>query len=187
MGKALGRVAQWRYPMREELEGQGHVVGHEPRYPRTVLAAGMLWVAFGGLCLLFALVSFVTMGCMGGRLNVAQLGGQLLGCLALGLFGRVFTTMGVRSNRGTVRGMRFYAYLSALVGIPSFLFLPALFGLAAMEEPPATTLAAMAFGFILAASLVAASALALVGRRGHMAWREAHRLKPQPGQGSVGQ
>jgi len=187
MREALSRVAQWRCLMREERDGQRHVAGHEPRYPRTVIAAGMLWAAFGGLCLLFLLGGLVTIGCTVRRLSAAQLGAQLLPCPVVYLVGRLFTSMGVRSIRGTARGVRLYAYLSALVGIPSLLLFPALFGLGATEGGTAAELASMAFGFILAASLVAASDLALVGRRGHMAWREAHRLRPQPGQGSVGQ
>src|SRR5262249_9234566 len=88
--------------MHDDYEEQEPWRGGELPYPSVVRSAGVIWVVFGGLILLNALVNLgLTVGAQ--RANQGQAGAGVVPFVVGILFGAVFIHVGVQSIRGTAK------------------------------------------------------------------------------------
>ena len=94
-----------------------------PPYPWTVIAAGVLWINFGGLVLAHV-AAVVLMNAFLAQQTMSADSAKVATCITgfvaalVGLFGAVCTYMGVQCIRGTIRGTRLEGIVSIVACIP---------------------------------------------------------------------
>lgn len=128
-----------------------------PKFPGIVMAAGIIWIIFGGLILmsLLAVAVLIPILVRGVDAGAALAGlASVAGCL--GLFGGVFVMVGVQTVRGTAKDTMGNGVGSILFGL----------------------LNGMNFdlqGGGLGLALVVAGILAIVGRADYKEWRRGRK------------
>lgn len=151
----------------------------EPAFPMTVTLAGVGWILFEGLCILSMLIN------LAGSLAAPEAGaggprgaeaagyraGQVCGGIFAGLIGGAFVFVGIQSIRGTARDTLGNSIGSIVFGM-LYLGLSVL-GLA-LGTRAGNAGAGMILAFIMfiiAAGLMGAGILGLVGRKEYKEWR----------------
>ena len=175
-----------------------------PRFPGTVLTAGIIWIGFGGLGLLnwvftIAMAAQQPVGVGGGAGGNA--GSPAGSCCGFAV-AMAFLLVGIQTVRGTAKDTRgnaigsiFFALLQLAIG---FIFVGV--GAAAMNQPaaPPGPGAPPAQGFLAGAgfepgvailvgvivcvmgmTMMMAGVLALVGRKRYLEWREYYHPTPR--------
>ncbi len=146
-------------------------------FPSLVYVAGVIWIGFGCLALIVALI------------NLALLGATVSGgpadpcpgfcCCFATLFGIAFIEGGFRSVKGTAEDTLGIAICSLLFGLLQVGFV-ALFVLAALlagsptpinQGPASPEFIASGISSAVGLGLIAAGVLALAGRQDYLAWR----------------
>jgi hypothetical protein len=142
----------------------------------VVLAAGVIWIVFGSLVLLnFALTMLILLAFTPPELRGPIMSGAVCVGLIVALFGGVFIHVGVQSISGTAKDTLGNGIGSIIFGaLIGGLSLVALLGTAAVRggNVGGGVLQA-AINLVVAAALLAAGVLALIGRDGYRAWRRA--------------
>jgi hypothetical protein len=139
-----------------------------PPYPRTVTAAGVIWIVFGGLILLNLVLTIALVGVTArgeGPMDPSRFSGQICGLGFFGLIGCVFIMVGIRSVLGAARGT-----LGSGIGsiVLSVLHLGVAASLAGMLKFNQAGMLGL-----LGTLLLTGGILALVGRSQYKLWREA--------------
>jgi hypothetical protein len=155
-------------PPEDEPDDRDINFGQEPPFPGTFTAAGALLIVFGSLVLLNLLVSlilvFALAGNAGGQAAGGAMVGGICGSLFVGLIGAVFIQEGVRAVRGTLAG-------TLGTGIASIAFGGLVLAGAAFEVFTGGVIQGGLAGLV-AAMLIVAGVLALVGRSEYSLWRQ---------------
>jgi hypothetical protein len=139
--------------------------GFEPRYPRTVVIAGALWVVFGGVCVLrFLCVPLV--GFWAGPLDAVNSVLMLACGIPIMLLGLLCAHAGLKYLRRTAT-----ARSTLVPGVVSVLFSVSYLCTGFLPGPSH-------FNNIWLGTLLAAGVFALIGGRTYRAWREAQELRP---------
>lgn len=152
-----------------------------PRFPGTVLTAGIIWICVGGFALCSAVLNLALAGAAG-----PQAGGPnpAAGACCPMLIGIAFLVCGFQTVKGTASDTRGNAVGSLLLGglqmLLSLLFAIVGVGRNAPNnaaqgiEPIAMLIAAVLVGG-LGTALIAGGVLALTGRKQYLAWRKYHK------------
>ena len=146
--------------------------------PGLVTAAGIIWLLFGGLALLGAIVQvalFLAVPAAPGAegAKVGQIGGTVCGFI----FGAVFIHVGFQSIRGTAKDV-----LGNSIGSLIFGVLYTILGIAVILLPtPGMAAIISVIPFVLALTLYAAGTLALVARSDYLAYRKSLRPRRRRG------
>src|SRR5947209_7885462 len=159
---------------RAEPAWEGPPPGPAPRRPGVVLAAAVIWIVFGSLVLLNFLVSLlILMVFTPPELRGPILGGAFCTGLVVALFGGVFIHVGVRSISGTAKDTLGNGIGSIIFGgLIGGLGLLALMSAGAVRGGNAWGGALQgAINLVVAAALLTAGVLALIGRDGYREWR----------------
>jgi len=147
-----------------------------------VLAAGTIWIVFGGLILVnFTISVLVNASLADARQRQDLLGGLFCGGLVFALFGGAFIFVGVQSVTGTAKdtlGNGIGSIIFAALGIVLGSLMLAAAARDARSVPYATVSAVITF--VVAAALLTAGILALMARDGYRAWRRARQGFPGP-------
>jgi len=158
--------------MADRPDSAKQINGLQPGYPRTVLAAGIIWIVYGCFLLLgLAFLSLALLGPSAGR-EQHEIPVLFAVCLSLSmaLFGVLFVHVGVQSVRGTARDTLGNGIASIIL---SLVFLASLRH-AARDESVTTSI-------LLGCGLLAAGILALLGRKRYKAWREVRKAEQDAG------
>lgn len=152
---------------------------HGPRFPTTVLLAGIGWITYGGLGLLNMLVA-VALTAAGPRVaqpvrpgaavdpnNAGYRAGQVLGATCGGLIAGAFIFVGVQTVRGTATDTMGNSIGSLIFG---GLQLVIAIGLGFVGEVLRAGILAL-----LAGCLLGCGTLGIVGRKDYKAWRKARK------------
>jgi hypothetical protein len=164
-------------PPRWEPDDVDYDSGPEPPYPPTVTTAGVIWIVYGCLMLLYSAASLIltfayqAVNAKGQASGAEYAAGGLCGLTVIALFAAAFLFVGVQSVRGTAND-------TLGNGIGSILFAGLYFGGAAVMIALGQVIpvAAPLLGGVL---LLAAGVLALVGRGPYRQWRYAQRAQQQ--------
>jgi hypothetical protein len=145
---------------------------HQHKYPKTVRAAGSIWIFFG--CVIIANGLMVLLPAFGlvGDMDSGNAGGALVGKLVGGLFqgviGGFFLYEGIESCRGTI---------STTVGIAvGSIGIALIFVAIAVFQPVRYEGVSSALLFIPAGGLLVAGVLGLMGQVQYDAWWKVHRV-----------
>jgi hypothetical protein len=143
--------------------------GPRRKLPTTVLAAGIIWIVFGGLILLNGVVMLALMLFLAQRVGDrgaagAYAVGGMCGVLFIALVGGVFVHVGVTSIRGTAKD-------TLGNGIGSILFGVLIGGLGVLGSLATGQILQAVINLATSAGLLVAGVLALVGRPEYQAWR----------------
>jgi hypothetical protein len=155
--------------------------------PGSVRTAAVIWIIFGGLILINAVINLVMIsaqgaapagGGPGGAPQAApQVAGGMCGVLFAALFGGAFIFVGVQTTRGTATdtlgnavGSIVFGVLNGgggLIVIAAGMALGGMFG--------AIALIVGGISLVAGVALIVAGILAIVGRAGYKHWRELNR------------
>jgi len=145
-----------------------------PPYPKTVVAAGVLWIIFGCLALLSLLVLLVAAFVLVADVQGAAaawgllLSGAVWSAVPIGLIGAALIGAGSQSIRGTARDTLGSGIGSIILGLIYW-------GVAAIAVMVEWFIPAGVAGLV-GALLLTAGVLALAGRSGYKLWRKAYKL-----------
>jgi hypothetical protein len=168
---------------RDEDEDEDDRFDVRAEYPRSVWAAGVIWIIFGGLILLGAAVNLVVTVALKPAQAVGQAGdanpGSFCGILFGVFVGAVFVHVGVQSVNGTAKdtlgngiGSLIFALLYA--GVGALLLVGAL----ALGGPAAIVLVVIgAVNILSGLGLLTGGVLALMGRSDYKAWRRGQKAR----------
>jgi hypothetical protein len=153
-------------------------------FPPMVRIAGIVWIIFGCLIVLNAILSVVVAVASSAQKETATTGtpagasaaGNVCGGVCLVLFGAVFIHVGLQSIRGTAKDTLGNGIGSIVLGLLNLGW-----GVLILVGAAVVGGAARAVGLIVGVigilgglGLLAAGVLALVGRVDYRAWRQAH-------------
>src|SRR5262245_12892671 len=137
----------------------------EPTLPKTVIAAGVIWIVFGSLILINLVAYLVQVyGQDRGGPREAVFVGGTIGGIIIGLVAAVFIHVGVQSVRGTANDTLGNGVGS--IGFALFDFFAGVMQIRGGHNLQAGVSFLAGFGLLLA------GVLALVGRREYRAWRK---------------
>jgi hypothetical protein len=165
--------------MRDDYGIRGDLPAGGPPYPKTVTAAGVIWIVIGCVFLLHAVVNLVlTIAGFGATRGFSTAQGMSVSAVGA-LFAAACLYVGVKSVRGTARDL-----LGNAVGSIIFALLGGGSGIAGVRdglegEGPAAIIEVSAGAIVLLVglALLVAGVLALVGSKGCKAWRRAQRQR----------
>jgi len=166
--------------MPSDSDSMNPAAGPEPRYPRTLIAAGLLWVVWGVVFPLIPLASSV-----GGFVTRRPLTGISIPILGVCLFGAAlgfcFVAVGLACLRrtATASGILWAGIASIYFGATM-----AWFACMGMFRSPGVL---DVLGLLWACSLPAAGVLVLTARTDYLGWQEARKHKHPPGWSGDGQ
>src|SRR5579862_2628329 len=185
--------------MRKEIDDRDDFeetdAGRVPVFPTSVRIAGIVWIVFGSIIILNAIVSAGLTAGAGGA-NGANAAGGACGAIIPLLIGIAFIFVGQQTLRGTARDTLGNAIGSLVLGIGPLVcgFLAIIGGVALANAPAkvpageAANIAAIEPGVLMVLGVVnilsgfgllTAGALALIGRAEYREWRRWKRA-PQP-------
>jgi hypothetical protein len=160
-----------------------------PRFPATVMTAGIAWIGFGSLGLFLMLVSLVLRAAepadVGPRDPAGKAGyqaGRVGGTICGGLIAGAFIFVGIQTVRGTAKDTLGNAIGSILLGAlyAGVGLLVLVIGSATGRAGAPELLVGGIFAGLFGACLIGAGVLALVGRAEYKAWRQAQRVRTRP-------
>jgi predicted Zn finger-like uncharacterized protein len=140
---------------------------HRVQYPSSVKTAGIIWIVFGGLLLVRAVIGAVATAIVAPNHQQGLAIGIVGGCgsLLIAIFAAAFTYVGVQSIRGTARDTLGNSIGSIVFGL--------LNALAGVVQLAAEDTLGGAIGVICGAGLLTAAVLALSARGQYKLWRNA--------------
>jgi hypothetical protein len=146
-------------------------------FPATVVIAGCLWIAFGCVVLLNLFVKIALMAVIREPGNGEDASGALAvssgaSMVLIAVIGAAFLLIGIQSIRGTATDVLGNSIGSLVFGL---LYL----GVAALQFHRGDTIGTGIF-LSISSGLIAASILALVGRRAYRQWRYTRENHSQP-------
>jgi len=160
-----------------------------PGFPRTVMAAGIIWITVGCLILLnMLMLLLLTFGPAAEGWREADAARSALMGLLLGLFGAAFIHVGVQSVRGTAHDTLGNGIGSIIFGLlqggyASTLILGGLALGAALGGAALIIVFLAGISMLASTALLAAGVLALIGRQEYKDWRKWQKRLDKAAQG----
>jgi hypothetical protein len=155
--------------MRDTSNGPDWDFEEEPEFPVTVMIAGIIWIAMGGLLVLsFVAFMAITFLFAAEADKGAVVGVGVCSGLFIGMIGGAFIFVGAQSVRGTAAD-------TLGNGIGSILFALMNWGHGASFTLSGLNILQAVISFLCGIGLLVAGILALVGRGQYKAWRKAQK------------